>query len=540
MSDDFEPSGDEQRRIVDTDAPLTVVLGGAGTGKTTCASAAARRYLEHCARTDADRVLFLSFSRTSVSRIADRARDILGPYRPRVEITTFHALAWSIVARFGSIIGHPDPSLASPAYHRLNPSAGALAYDDLIPKALQILRDSKAVRRHIRSRWGLVIADEYQDTDDLQAELLDEVSTRSRVILLGDTNQCIYTFRRADGVRVGRLSDACGEAGPDHTISLPDQSYRDPSGLIPAVATAIMRREFDSPALARAVDEGRLRILTNIATHDEVTTVASIIQDLRDQGLGVAVFSHHNDMLAALSDGLREHEITHEIAGLEDAASAALAAQVEMLTYAAEDNIWSDVLRALAVFAASAVRGKSVPPLASNLLDGSGPEGLQRALDVLRRKLDEDDAAAALETIAAAHDDLGLPNKRSAWEQGSALLRPMWARAAREVGKYASASSIAAQVRREAQDAVHDLLTGVLDDPSEVQLMNLYQTKGREADATVVVLRRDDFFGREIEPFPDTSRLLYVVFSRARHRIIVVLVGASLPPAVAPLARLVR
>lgn len=536
MPDKFEPSGDEQRRIIETDEPFTVVLGGAGTGKTTCASAAARRYLEHSSRNDRDRVLFLSFSRSSVSRITDRSQDILSSCAPRVEITTFHALAWSIVSRFGSIVGHRNPTLASPAYHRLNPSSGALEYDDLIPDALRIIRASPAVNGHLQSRWGLVIADEFQDTDDLQAELLDEISAQSRVMLLGDVNQCIYTFRSNDGVRPGRLSEACATAGPRNTITLPDLSHRDPSGLIPAVATAIMRRQFASPAVAQALNEDRLQINTNVSVSAEVSTVAGIVNDLQAEGLGVAVFSHHNDMLAALSDGLQGHGVNHEVAGLDDAASAALGAQVEMLRFAAGDGVWTDVLTALAVFAASAVRGRSIPALALNLRTGGGPESLQRRLGRLRSRLEGHSPSEALKAAAVAHTDLGLPNKQSAWDQASGLLHPMLARAIRELGSRATASSIAAQVGREARDAIHDLLTGVAEDAAEVQLMNLYQTKGREADATVVVLRHNDFFGHGGEPFTDTSRLLYVVFSRARRRIVVVLVGAPLPPAVAPLA----
>jgi DNA helicase-2/ATP-dependent DNA helicase PcrA len=41
--------------------------------------------------------------------------------------------------------------------------------------------------------------------------------------------------------------------------------------------------------------------------------------------------------------------------------------------------------------------------------------------------------------------------------------------------------------------------------------MNLHQTKGREADATVPLLRPDEFHGYEAEPYPTGSRLLYVL-----------------------------
>ena len=95
-----------------------------------------------------------------------------------------------------------------------------------------------------------------------------------------------------------------------------------------------------------------------------------------------------------------------------------------------------------------------------------------------------------------------------------------------------------AMICAEAREASYAALTDSALSPREVQLMNLYQTKGREADATIVVLREGDFMGYESEPFPTTSRLLYVVFSRARHKIVVLLVGNRFHAAVAPLAAL--
>jgi DNA helicase II / ATP-dependent DNA helicase PcrA len=83
------------------------------------------------------------------------------------------------------------------------------------------------------------------------------------------------------------------------------------------------------------------------------------------------------------------------------------------------------------------------------------------------------------------------------------------------------------------------LLTYATDaDPVPVQLMGLYQTKGREADATVVVLRSNDFYGTERPPFPVGSRLLYVVLTRARHKTLLLLFGHGFPTLVAPLAKL--
>ena len=64
---DFEALTPEQRAVVDSDAPISLVLGGAGVGKTTTALWAARRHLtddpSFGRRSATRRTLFVTFSR---------------------------------------------------------------------------------------------------------------------------------------------------------------------------------------------------------------------------------------------------------------------------------------------------------------------------------------------------------------------------------------------------------------------------------------------------------------------------------------------
>ncbi|MGH3166877.1 MAG: ATP-binding domain-containing protein, partial [Trebonia sp.] len=60
-------------------------------------------------------------------------------------------------------------------------------------------------------------------------------------------------------------------------------------------------------------------------------------------------------------------------------------------------------------------------------------------------------------------------------------------------------------------------------DTAPVQVMNLHQTKGREADAVIIAFRNDDYHGTEGEPFPTLSRLLYVILTRARNQVTLLL-----------------
>lgn len=528
----FEP-GSEQQRVIESTLPLLVVLGGAGTGKTTTACAAARAHLER--QETPDRVLFLSFSRASVSRVLQRARGLVGSWSSHIEVTTFHALAWSIVRRFGPILGHENPVLRPPAYHRLVQEPGSLEYNHLIPLALSVIETSAAVRQHVENRWGLVIVDEFQDTDSLQARLVDAVSPRSRRILLGDPNQCIYTFRSAEGVHPERIDEAARAAGPDGVVRLPSTSHRDTTGLIPDIAEAIMHRDFENEAILNGLDTDRLIVESQIDPGDEAEVVAERVRALTEDGLSIGIYCHHNDMLASLSDGLNRQGIDHDIAGLSDAVSLALLAQMEMCRYAQGQGQWNDVLQALAVFVASAQKGSNVPRLALDILECEGSQALQSRLTEIEGSLRATSLDDATLIAGRAHKDIGLPSKARAWHYASKLLGPMVARAKRTRG----ASGVAQALAREVEQAASGLLTDVTDAPGDVQLMNLHQTKGREADATIVILRSTDFFGnREQQPYVNTSRLLYVVFSRARHRIVLLLVGQGLPPQVAPLTRL--
>lgn len=84
-------------------------------------------------------------------------------------------------------------------------------------------------------------------------------------------------------------------------------------------------------------------------------------------------------------------------------------------------------------------------------------------------------------------------------------------------------------IRLEAKEVTYTALTDSVAKPHAVQLMNVFQTKGRESDATVVILREGDNMGYEGEPWASTSRLLSV-FSRARHKIVILPVGDALHP----------
>ncbi|MGA9715679.1 MAG: ATP-dependent helicase, partial [Aeromicrobium sp.] len=94
-------------------------------------------------------------------------------------------------------------------------------YTDVVVQAVRLLREHD-VRAELRSRFRLVVVDEYQDTDPLQVQLLHELAGDGRdLVVVGDPDQSIYTFRGADVRGILDFPRSFGAPGaPAPTIAL--------------------------------------------------------------------------------------------------------------------------------------------------------------------------------------------------------------------------------------------------------------------------------------------------------------------------------
>lgn len=529
----------EQQSVVDSTSPVVLVLGGAGTGKTTTAAFLARRaLLEKAMNGIHGRALFLSFSRSSVAQVMSRTEQLLGRFALDVQVTTFHAFAWALIERWGNAIGLADPVLFSPAEKKLFGTASGLSYDDLIPAALRICELSP-VSEYLRRRWSLLVVDEFQDTNDVQWQFIHALRGRARLVLLGDMDQCIYgTLPNASGVGPERLRAALALPNVER-IDLPDVSHRDPTQVIPAAAQAVRRRDFSHPAIRAALDAGALEIISENDPKQEVAGVIDQIERLRQDGMGVGVFSHHIDLTATLSDGLSGAGMAHEIVGIPDAVDTALAAQFAMLRFACEEVEFTEVLKSLAIFIAACERGNAAPPLALAVAGlRRRPDSLEARLQSLSASLTAAESLGEAVDIAAnTHDGIGLTRGASPWHSAGRLLQGMLGPRALLAAGFPPQGVNHLEGKLIAEHL--SLLTYNHEaEATPVQLMGLYQTKGREVDTSIIVLRASDFFGKEAEPMPHGSKLLYVLLTRARKRTVVLAIGSPMPPLVLPLVQL--
>ena len=121
-------------------------------------------------------------------------------------------------------------------YDEAKLSQGALDFNDLQLKTRDLLRDNEAIRDEFVKRHQYYMIDEYQDTNELQYELvmlLTNALKSANLFIVGDPKQGIYGFRGAD-VRVFNKTKEkiVGDGGESISLTENFRSLRDGIGFV--------------------------------------------------------------------------------------------------------------------------------------------------------------------------------------------------------------------------------------------------------------------------------------------------------------------
>lgn len=80
-------------------------------------------------------------------------------------------------------------------YKSLYEKEGYISYDEMVPVALEILRAHPDELHRLQSRFTYIMADEFQDVNEEQAELLYLLAANRNLVVVGDDDQTIYAWR---------------------------------------------------------------------------------------------------------------------------------------------------------------------------------------------------------------------------------------------------------------------------------------------------------------------------------------------------------
>jgi DNA helicase-2/ATP-dependent DNA helicase PcrA len=295
LLDELNPQ--QREAVLATEGPV-LVLAGAGTGKTRVITYRVAHLIE-CG-TPGRNILAVTFTNKAADQMKQRIGDLVrtgGHDASDIWVSTFHSFCARLLRREAPRAGLPrdfaiyddddqtravklaiqnlrlgekefspravrdrishaknrnltpeqmeseafDPAMRHVAaifreYEGILRQASALDFDDLLLRAVRLLRESEETRTQWAERFRFLQVDEFQDTNASQEELVRLLSGKERnVCVVGDEDQCIYSWRGAVSGNFQRfLEDFPGA----QTIRL-EENYRSTQTILDAAGGVV-------------------------------------------------------------------------------------------------------------------------------------------------------------------------------------------------------------------------------------------------------------------------------------------------------------
>ncbi len=169
-------------------------------------------------------------------------------------------------------------------YRARKKALAVMDFDDLLYNWRELLRSVPDVREAYAARFLQVLVDEYQDTNRLQAEIMDLISSRHRnLMVVGDDSQSIYSFRGANFENIMRFP----ERYPDCKIFKLETNYRSTPEILHLANLSITNNENQFQKTLRAVRTQGIRPVLVPARNvlQQADFVAQRILELRRSGI---------------------------------------------------------------------------------------------------------------------------------------------------------------------------------------------------------------------------------------------------------------
>ncbi|MGA8766734.1 MAG: UvrD-helicase domain-containing protein [Candidatus Acidiferrales bacterium] len=212
--------------------------------------------------------------------------------------------------------GRQDAAKVFRAYNEILRKAAALDFDDLLLRAVELLRDHADVRARWSAQFQYLMVDEFQDTNRAQEELVRLLaSARKNVCVVGDEDQSIYGWR---GARAGNLKRFT-EDFPGAKIIRLEENYRSTQTILDAAA-AVVKNNSDRLGKTLQATLGSGDRLRFFEAPDSVAETEFICEELssivrNDSDARVAVLYRTGAQSRSFEEVLRRLGIRYRVVG---------------------------------------------------------------------------------------------------------------------------------------------------------------------------------------------------------------------------------
>jgi ATP-dependent helicase/nuclease subunit A len=174
-----------------------------------------------------------------------------------------------------------------------------LDFADLEVHALRAL-EHEEVQDSYRQRWRAFLVDEFQDTNPVQAELLERLTKEANLTVVGDEKQSIYGFRRADVEVFRRFRERnLSEGGEEVVLATSFRGHSELIGVLNDVFSSVLgetRQDLEAnrqepphkaPHVRLYAVESEGRVPKAQLQRAEAAHIARQLREMLDEGVGV-------------------------------------------------------------------------------------------------------------------------------------------------------------------------------------------------------------------------------------------------------------
>ncbi len=409
---------EEQFAVVTAPPKATLVVAGAGTGKTRAITYRVAYLLEQCV--SPQRILLATFTNRASREMLRRVEALTGSQNVhRVWGGTFHRIANLILRRHAVSLGFdsnysildsedardfisvciddaaidtkakrfPKPEVVQDIisyatntdlpiqnvivgkypyfetltgeikrvdaiYHARKLERNVMDYDDLLLRLKQLLLEKREIAELYAEQFQHILVDEYQDTNRLQAEIIDLLAVKHRnVMVVGDDAQSIFAWRGAEFTNIYEFP----KRYPEAELFKLETNYRSTPEILGLANTSISANRRQFPKMLTAVKRSRdvKPALVPCSDVDQQSVfVASRVLELRDEGtsledIAVMYRSHYHSIELQLELSRRNipYRVQSGVRFFEQAHIKDVVSYLRILVNPRDELAWKRILK---------------------------------------------------------------------------------------------------------------------------------------------------------------------------------------------------
>ena len=345
-----------QREAVEATEGPVLILAGPGSGKTRVITHRVAYLVRGCG-VNPHHIMAVTFTNKAAREMKERLEQLLGWEIEALTLGTFHAICARILRREGKATGlnagfviyddedqlnlikqslrevNLDPKQYAPRalqsaisaaksrlispkgyaqqiqsyfeeivqrvyqhYQQLLSQSGAVDFDDLLMKTVELFRNHPQILNRYQSRYLHILVDEFQDTNIAQYMLIKQLAGKHHnICVVGDPDQSIYSWRFADLRNILSFE----KDYPEAKVVFLEQNYRSTKTILEVASDVISANVQRKPK--------------NLWTENEVGSPVAIIESYSEEEEAQSVVNEIEKLISQEQISLKDCAVMYRV-----------------------------------------------------------------------------------------------------------------------------------------------------------------------------------------------------------------------------------